>query len=250
MTRLSIILLTVLTSIAAINCGDNLKVTNDGGNHGSDGGGSGSGFPAAPAIGLQIDRLGRPAINTALNHGFDGTAAAGSAKDAYNQDGSPGGWVTAYTVEFMKNLAILDALNTGLHCVSGACTGSATENGCGDQVEYNGTVTGGGSAAPTSYQMLGGLLANDQLFLDTSKTMCDIPTNHQNYLAVEFGVLTSSNNTCGGRDPLNDVIDTSYAALAIGLQGFALDFTPAFGDGVGPHTDVTDTTFPFLGAPH
>ena len=57
--------------------------------------GSGSGgFPAAPALGAQIDRLGRPAINTVLNHGFDGSASsAGAAKDAYNADGSPGGWL-------------------------------------------------------------------------------------------------------------------------------------------------------------
>jgi hypothetical protein len=251
MTRLSIILLTALTCVAAINCGDNIKVTDDGGNHGSDGGG---GFPAAPALGVQIDRLGRPAINTALNHGFDGSATtAGAAKDAYNQDGSPGGWLQAYVPEFAKNLAILDALDTGLSCVSGVCSTSALTNGCGDQVEYNGTVTGGGTPAATSYTTLGGLLANDQLFLDTSMMVCEVPAtppNHQNYLAVEFAVLTGLNNTCGGRAPTNDVIDTSYAALAIGLQGFAADFTPAFGDGAGPHADVSNDAFPFLGAPH
>lgn len=254
MTRLSIILLTVLTSVAAINCGDNLKVS-DGGT-GSDGSGSGSSFPKAPALGLQIDRLGRPAINTVLTHGFDGSAAtAGPAKDAYNQDGSPGGWQAAYTAEFMKNLAILDALDTGLMCVSGGCNPMPTQNGCGNQVEYNASISGGGTPGPTSYQMLAGLLADDEMFLDTTKGACETtvtPANHQNYLAVEFNALTGLPNTCGGRAPTNDVIDTSYSALAVGMAGFnpATSNTPAFGDNVGPHADVSNDTFPFLGAPH
>ncbi|HEY6032854.1 MAG TPA: hypothetical protein VIV58_01305 [Kofleriaceae bacterium] len=248
MTRISIILLATLAALAAINCGDNLKVT-DGGTAGSDAG-SGNNFPAAPALGVQIDRLGRPAINTVLTHGFDGSASsAGSAKDAYNADGAPGGR-QQYVPEFMKNLAILDSLDTGLKCVTGACTGSATEPGCGTQVEYNGSLSGGGTPGPTSYQTLAGLLSDDELFLDTTKTICEVPSNHQNYLAVEFGVLATPNSTCGGRAPTNDVIDTSFAALAIGLNGFALDFTPAFGDGADPHTDVSNDAFPFLGAPH
>ena len=32
--------------------------------------------PAPPALGAQIERMGRPAINTALNHTFDGDAVA------------------------------------------------------------------------------------------------------------------------------------------------------------------------------
>jgi hypothetical protein len=83
------------------------------------------------------------------------------------------------------------------------------------------------------------------------KTMCDLPNNHQNYLGVEFNVLTTAGGlTCGGREPHNDVIDTSFSALAVGLQGFDTnDFTPAFGDNVGPHTDLL-TAFPYLGLPH
>ncbi len=47
-------------------------------------------------------------------------------------------------------------------------------------------------------------------------------------------------------------MDTSYTALAIGLNGFdtVMAFAPAFGDGVGAHADVSNSTFPFLGAPH
>jgi hypothetical protein len=253
MNKLSIILLAaVLSTGLAMSCGDNLKVTNDG-KPADTGSGSNNNFPAAPSIGVQIDRLGRPAINTVLNHGFDGNpATAGSAKDAYNADGSPGGWQAAYVPTFMPVLAILDYLDTGYPCSNGTCSDDPTFDGCGDQVEYNGMVNGSGAAAANSYQTLAGLLADDELFLDTGKTICNLP-NNQNYLGVEFNVLTTLTNTCGGRAPLNDVIDTTYTAIAIGVNGFNVTstppFTPAFGDMVGPHADVDDDVFPFLGAP-
>ena len=253
MTKLSILLLTTVT---AIGCGDNLKVTTDGGK-GSDGGGSNS-FPAAPALGVQIDRLGRPAINTVLNHGFDPNAAtAGPAKDAYHQDGSPAGWLTAYAATFAGSLAILDGLDTGLVCLNGVCTPTAQAKGagCGNQVVYNGMLAGdpSGTHDAMSYATLAGLLTDDELWLDTTKTTCDLPNSHQNYLGVELNALSGGNipNTCGGRDPLNDVIDTSLSALAAGFGAFNVTtFAVGIGDGVGPHADVSDTTFPFLGAPH
>ncbi len=202
-------------------------------------------IPPPPTPGAQIDRMGRPAVNTALNHTFDVNATAkGSAKDAYNQDGGAGTWSTTYLNEFAKNLAVLDALDT-----------TTTQTGCGNQVCYNGQsggCPGGGGSAMTcpgancSYNFLAGVLADDQLYVDTSKTECKF------YLAVEFGVVTGlGHSTCGGRGIDYDVIDFSYTALAIGASGFSNDgnFTPAFGDGVGPHTDTTPT-FPFLGPPH
>jgi hypothetical protein len=251
MTKLSIIL---LATLATASCGDNLKVADGGTSGGSD-----AGIPAAPALGPQFDRLGRPAINTVLNHGFDKTAAAGSAKDAYNHDGSPGGW-TQYVPEFANNLAILDSLDTGLTCLNGMCTGNAAAtpgDGCGNQVEYNGTLTGGGTPTAMSYFMLAGVLSDDELFLDTTRGISDLGdvpggATGQNYLAVEFNALSSVNNaSCGGRAPTNDVIDTSYSALAVGLGGFNTStFATAFGDGVPAHTDVSNSVFPFLGAPH
>src|ERR1700689_1884549 len=103
-------MLVAVTALAA--CGDNIK-PNSGGDAGS-GSGSGrgsAGTPAGPQLGTQIDRLGRPAVNTALNHGFDANpATAGAAKDAYNADQSPGGWMQ-YAAEFAKNLAVIDALD-------------------------------------------------------------------------------------------------------------------------------------------
>ncbi|MGE5185113.1 MAG: hypothetical protein ACM31C_23755 [Acidobacteriota bacterium] len=225
-------------------------------------------IPPAPTPGAQIDRMGRPAVNTALNHVFDtDMTAEGSAKDAYNADGGAGTWQTTYLNEFAKNLAILDALDTTL-----------TATGCKNQVGYNGNAGGGGSAmacpgATCSYNFMSGVLADDELYLDTAKTTCKF------YLAVEFGVVSGlGNDTCGGRAPDYDVIDFSYTALAVGIAGFSTDgnYVPAFGDGVPAHTDTlgtcsttTTTTcagendktscptgetcvpqFPFLGPPH
>jgi len=248
MTKLSII---IFATALAASCGDNIKPNDAGGGSGD----STTGFPAAPSLGAQMDRLGRPAINTVLNHGFDATG--GASKDAYNQDGSPGGWTAAYAALFAGNLAVVDFLDTGLTCNGmGTCTrnvGAANGAGCGDQAFYNGTATGGGAAAADSYSVLASVLTNDQLFLDTAVPLAELPTTHQGYLAVElsaFGVI--QNTVGGGRAPTMDVIDTSYTALGIGITGFdsTHEFDPAFKDGVGPHAGVTNTAFPFLAAPN
>lgn len=244
--------------------------------------------PPAPVLGAQIDRMGRPAINTALNELLvaDGTPAKTTARDMYNADQAPANWPMAYTPEFAKNLAILDSLDKGLlpattgltlasktfHCsttVATSCTKSTdcptgetcVGNACGDQVLYNGQPAGdtgnpvqcfsGGTYQTTcSYNTLAGILADDELYLDTSKPRCKA------YLAVEFSIVQTggfgSNTDCGGRAPDNDVIDSSYSVLAAGINGFDLTAdppAPQFGDNVPVHSDLT-TTFPFLGDPH
>jgi hypothetical protein len=223
-----------------------------------------SNCPAPPAIGTtQIDRMGRPAINTALNYAFTdetpATATGNAKKDAYNADKDKATWRTTYTGEFASNLAILDVLDGGV-CGNGICelgetnvlnvAGTCTEDctavgtakvGCGNQAAIN----NGGTDAVTTYGPLAGILADDRLYVDTSKTMCLY------YLAVEFGMVgPSPNTTCGGRAPNYDVIDFTYSALAGGFSAFNLTtFAPEFGDGVGAHTDLL-ATFPFLGTPH
>ena len=260
--------MTKLFAVAAlmlIACGDNTKLQSDAP---PSGGSDGSGNvipPPPPALGMQIDRLGRPAVNTALNHVFDGTngmssGSALAAKDEYNQNGAPGTWMSSYVVEFAKNLAILDALDTG-KCGNGICevNGLAVEDlancpadcgsgavlgsdACGNQALYR------GSAGMQAYGQLATILTDDEIYLETSKPMC------AGYLAVEFylGVLSAgSSPTCGGRAPSYDVIDTTYTLASIGVGGFDVTtFTPAFGDNASKHTDTSDTTFPFLGAPH
>jgi hypothetical protein len=180
---------------------------------------SGNMFPMPPTIGDQIDRMGRPAISTALNHTFDtDTVAKNAAKDAWNADKNEAGWTTTYGGEIAKNLAILDGLN-GV---------------CGDQPLY------ASPAAPASYVPLGGILADDRLWVDTNQSVCDV------YLGVEAKAanLVPTLNDCGGRTLSNDVIDQSYSLLAAG------DLTKAVNDGIPADSDTSGDTFPYLAAPH
>jgi hypothetical protein len=58
----------------------------------------------------QLDRLGRPAISTALVGTF--LANPGNLKDAYNQDGNRPGWVGQFADDIAASLPILDALDS------------------------------------------------------------------------------------------------------------------------------------------
>jgi hypothetical protein len=206
--------------------------------------------PPAPAIGAQIDRMGRPVINTALTALLNTSAAdTTTMKDNYNHATDPAAWanttlITGTTVkeEFAKNLAILDALDGGL-----------VNGGCGNQLLYNGVAAGGGTPAATSYNTLAGILADDRLYVDTTKKVCG------KYLNLELEVATGgtvAHTDCGGRAPSNDVGDASYSVLFGGLNGFSTDgkLTPLITDGGGVtkvtvHLDATDLAFPFLGPP-
>ena len=102
-----------LTSLALVACGDN-KSRPDAAQRrdSSPADAYCSNCPAVPAIGTtQIDRMGRPAINTALNKSLDDatpTSLAGdAAKDAYNADANKATWQASYTGEFAKNIAMM-----------------------------------------------------------------------------------------------------------------------------------------------
>jgi hypothetical protein len=276
------IYLFALAGLTLAACGDNNKGPTDG-NVTPDGSGSGSNnFPAAPPLGPQIDRMGRPAISTALNHSFEPPSAGqGSAKDAYNQDDNVAMWQQTWVPKFAPNLAIIDAADTGI-CGNGLCESTlpgietavtcaadcggaspvVTKDGCGNVPLW--TPNGSGQATPTSYVQLAGLLADDELYLDTSKTTCDA------YLSLEFSLVTMIPvSSCGGRAPSYDVMDYNYSVLALGLAGFdpTNGLAPVFHDdpaschtGGASMTDpacanhapvgTSDTTFPFLAAPH
>lgn len=174
--------------------------------------------PPVPALGAMIDRMGRPAINTALNNTFAADAtAAGTAKDNYNK-AAQSSWAS-YTAEMAKNLAILDSLDTN----------------CGNQ------LLAGSVAIAGRYNTLAGVLADDQLYVNTASATCG------QYLAVEANAVNvAPNNDCGGRTLTYDVIDTSYSVLAAGaLSGV--------GDDIGSDSDgsniQSNTTFPFLANP-
>lgn len=176
-----------------------------------------------PALGKQIDRMGRPAINTALNAAFQPDAnLQGKAKDAYNAAGQAE-W-KSYVSEMAKNLAILDALN----------------GNCGDQLGAAAEVT------PDRYKFLAGVLADDQLYVNSERKAENGARSCGVYLGVEaeaVSVLPAGMGGCGGRTPNDDVIDRSYSVLAAGLLTGVDDTIKA--------DDATHdlSTFPWLSAP-
>ncbi len=225
----------LVASLALVACGD------DGGKGKDASIDAPVAFPAAPALHAQIDRLGRPAINTALNAPFQTTAATKLAqKDAYNAVTDPAMFATAEVApgktvvqEFAANLAIFDSLDRGTTQIGA---------GCGNVPFY------ASPPSASSYTQLATVLADDRLYVDTAKASCKV------YLSLEFEVATSGavpHTECGGRAPSHDVIDTSYSLLFSGINGFnSSTLAPIFHDAVDAHTDISDTVFPFLGAPH
>jgi predicted small lipoprotein YifL len=173
----------------------------------------GAGNP--PALGAQIDRMGRPAINTALNNPFNGDATArNAAKDAYNSDDDPSTWAATWSDDFRTSLAILDSLDTV----------------CGNQL--------GADGADERYAFLAGVLADDQLYVNTASGMCGT------YLGYEAEVLEIVEaGGCGGRTPNDDVIDRSYSVLAAGILT-GVDDTITEDD-----AEHDPNVFPFLAAP-
>jgi len=168
--------------------------------------------PGVPALSSLIDRMGRPAVNTALSNPFDvyplpvGQGESSDiTKNRYNHDGNAAGWVAAWTPAISLNLALLDGL----------------DNVCTNQFAYN-------TPAGTNYGTLAGVLADDRLLVNTTKTTCT------QYLGVE----TQSATDCGGRTLSEDVIDVTYSAIGIGaLTGVS--------DGIA-QTNVPTANFPFF----
>ena len=215
-------------------------------------GDGGSNFPAPPALGAQVDRMGRAGINTALTDPFwdNGDTSAAEThhakQDAYNAESNPASWgalklsagAGAKTVieTFRANLAVYDALD-------GTSDGLMAGDGCGNQLAY-------GANGNPDYATLATVLSNDVLFVNTGSGTCTT------YLAVEASALGIANADCGGRTPTYDTIDITYSALASAAavsEAGCLNSTPgACGvkDGINADPDSTPTndTFPFLGA--
>lgn len=166
--------------------------------------------PERPALKTRVmDRMGRPAVNTALNNVLAGTATKGIARDDYNTSDQPD-WAN-FAPAIAANLAVYDSLDTN----------------CGNQ------LLAGTNPAPGRYDGLAGVLADDRLFLNTAATVCST------YFAVELGVP----NDCGGRTLFYDVIDVTYSALAIGAVSGVSDGVSSDED------SHTGEVFPFLAAP-
>jgi hypothetical protein len=114
----------------------------------------------------QLDRMGRPGINTAL---INLVPATGSAiKEAYNRAEGVANW-TQFTGEMTANLAALDTLDGRANAVLPPAT-------------------------------LASVLVDDRLIIDVSKPACD------EYLAVELGVAGKCGGRTLNRDVIDDTL--------------------------------------------
>jgi len=114
----------------------------------------------------QIDRNGRPAINTALINLLPSTGTA--LKDAYNRAEGLANW-TQFQPEIQANLAALDTLDGRANAVLPAAA-------------------------------LAGVLVDDRLIVNTSIAACD------EYLAVELGVAGKCGGRTLARDVIDDTL--------------------------------------------
>ena len=180
---------------------------------GSDGG---TGFiPGKPLVGMLIDRLGRPAINTALTNPFNLVTGSTTAmvKNQYNA-AVPGNWGSYAARPYIaENLAIFDGFDSN----------------CGNQLLA-------GAAGANRYIQMANLLADDRLYLNANSGTCT------KYLALEQGVQ----GDCGGRHPTMVVMDVTYNLLIAG------SLTAGWTNGVTADLDggiAANAPFPFLLAP-
>src|SRR5437870_10801429 len=145
--------------------------------------GSDDSNPPPPAVGaVQIDRMGRAGVNTALtNPFFRDTVASEESRhemisDDYNAANNPSQWVPQFSSLIASNLAILDGL----------------DRVCGNQIQ----PPPGLPQVAGRYKALADILADDQLYVNTASGTCN------QYLAVEANAIGIANTDCGGRTPL------------------------------------------------
>ena len=229
-------LLFVAGATALVGCGDDGDIGTGGtagsgataGTGGTGGVGAAAGTGGAGggvAVVGQIDRMGRPAINTALTQTFSPDSAAKSArKDEYNAEDDTAAW-PGFVPDFAAALAILDSLDAD----------SNAQTGCGTQLAIGPPTEPGGD---TRYDGLAGVLADDQLYIDSTTNVCVA------YLGVEAETLgVVEDGGCGGRTPEYDVIDDTYSVLAAGVLA-------GVSDGVDENVEGFLADFPFLAPPN
>ena len=177
-------------------------------------------------LGPLIDRMGRAGVNTAVSDPFDQVPGLSidQAKDAYNENRTPSTWAASFAPQFARSLAVLDSL----------------DGVCGNQLIAKPSDKNGKVPADR-YAPLAGVLADDQLYLNTKSGTCGL------YLAVEADAvgLAPNNGDCGGRTPLENTIDETYSLFAIGKPSGVTN-------GILKDSDHTAslTVFPFLQDPN
>jgi hypothetical protein len=226
----------------------------DVGGAGGQGGEGGEGPPAVPELGDQLERMGRPAINTATIDTFlfltDQGSPAPSNSTVRNESEDSYNAVDAFTPEaagFITTqalqLTVLDSLDGvcgnqplwGFNAEAGTCDDSAT----GDPLVCYGT--------------LATVLNNDALFVKTNaEGSCAI------YLGVEADTAAllgsdalPANDDCGGRRPIDDVIRTTYSVVAgvLDAEGETLEDIFGFDDQIDAPDDLHPAEFPYFAPP-
>lgn len=194
---------------------------------GNDNNGTTMTTPPPPALGAnQIDRMGRAGVNTALTNPFFRSTVPSEetmhemVQDEYNAAENSAQWAGMFASEIATNLAILDSL----------------DRNCGNQLLAK---QGAEQPAPGRYDALAGVLADDQLYINTASGSC------AQYLGVEANAVGIANNDCGGRTPLENTIDTTYSLLAAGALSGVTNGILQDGDGT-----ASLTNFPFLDRPN
>jgi hypothetical protein len=230
---------------ALAGCGGS-SAAQDAGSVGDDDGGPPDvpGMPPPPALGAQLDRMGRPGIADLLIAVFPASGPdLASQKDAYNRASDPTLWRTTVLRtnvmiedELKANIAAFDAIDTS------QVQNMVTLPGCGNTLGYSPPVNA------LAYRGIADLLADDELYVDTSRATCTV------YLALELEYANGGSPVhmaCGGRIPAYDALDVLYEVLASGAVGLdqANGFAPRLHSTAAAHADVKDT-FPFLGAPN
>src|SRR5262245_32822593 len=179
--------------------------------------------PPPPPLGtVQIDRMGRAGVNTALTNPFFRESVASEESqhemivDAYNAAHDPSQWVAMFSSLMAPNLAILDSL----------------DGVCGNQ------VLAGPAPAAGRYTAFANILADDQLYVNTASGTCN------QYLAVEANAIGIANTDCGGRTPLENTIDITYSLVALGALSGVTNGITSDADGT-----ASLTVFPFLDRP-
>ena len=112
----------------------------------------------------QIDRMGRPGVNTVA---IDLLASTGK-KDQYNRASNPAQWASLFTTEIQANVAALDTLDG----------------------------TTGNALLPAA--TFAGVLVDDRLIINVSRPQCDA------YLAIETGNTTFCGGRTLARDVIDD----------------------------------------------
>jgi hypothetical protein len=138
----------------------------------------------------QIDRNGRPAINTAT---INVLGPPNGLKDVYNRAMDPAGWAAAFSAEMEANLAALDTLDG---------------------------IVGNGLLPPAA---LASVLVDDRLVIDTRIAQCG------QYLAVELQVPGQCGGRTLDRDVIDDSLGAIVGPGVsdnVGFQSVVLDDFP------------------------